>query len=210
LTKDKNVCKNAFLFLFMYMGKTDKPTAIGIDKEIGKLWQEVPQLMTKLEQGRDQGKLSPVQFEQIMQGVMTNVQRVNRLVKRLLTEAETDWKSPQKNKPKRSSEVVEDLAMEQLMTPLMDLNLKLDARVRLKTNGIDYLGDLIQLEETDLKKRKKIGRLTILDTKDFLLEHGYHLGTNLPVQTRQEFITKRTEINALYSEGFPGSLIVEL
>lgn len=66
-----------------------------------------------------------------------------------------------------------------LMRPIEDLELTVRATNCLRGEQIQYIGDLVQKNETDLLKTPNLGKKSLNEIKDALLAHGLALGSHL-------------------------------
>ena len=66
-----------------------------------------------------------------------------------------------------------------LMCPVEDLELTVRSANCLKTEGIKYIGDLVQKTEVELLKTPNLGRKSLTEIKDVLAERGLSLGMRL-------------------------------
>jgi DNA-directed RNA polymerase subunit alpha len=67
-----------------------------------------------------------------------------------------------------------------LLTPVEDLNLSNRTVAVLQANGVQYLGDLVQLDAKTLLTWKNFGEKSLEEVEGLLKELGMELGTNLP------------------------------
>ncbi|MDY6322664.1 MAG: DNA-directed RNA polymerase subunit alpha [Succinivibrio sp.] len=79
---------------------------------------------------------------------------------------------------------VEDVAMRplidpKLICPVEDLELTVRSANCLKTEGIKYIGDLVQKTEVELLKTPNLGKKSLTEIKDVLAERGLSLGMRL-------------------------------
>lgn len=78
----------------------------------------------------------------------------------------------------------EDVAMRplidpKLICPVEDLELTVRSANCLKTEGIKYIGDLVQKTEVELLKTPNLGKKSLTEIKDVLAERGLSLGMRL-------------------------------
>ena len=66
-----------------------------------------------------------------------------------------------------------------LICPIEDLELTVRSANWLKTEGIKYIGDLVQKTEVELLKTPNLGKKSLTEIKDVLAERGLSLGMRL-------------------------------
>ena len=66
-----------------------------------------------------------------------------------------------------------------LLCPVEDLDLTVRSANCLKTEGIKYIGDLVQKTEVELLKTPNLGKKSLTEIKDVLAERGLSLGMRL-------------------------------
>ena len=66
-----------------------------------------------------------------------------------------------------------------LLCPVEDLELTVRSANCLKTEGIKYIGDLVQKTEVELLKTPNLGKKSLTEIKDVLAERGLALGMRL-------------------------------
>ena len=67
-----------------------------------------------------------------------------------------------------------------LLLRIDDLELPVRVQAALRDENITYIGDLVQMKESDILRNPNIGKKALSDIKSLLVSMGLRLGMDLP------------------------------
>ena len=106
------------------------------------------------------GKIAQLEAENV------RLQKVNGILSRLLAGDQNETSEPLRSDPPD---------MKRLCNRIDELALSVRSFTCLQNAHVEYLGELVQLAETDLNRQKNFGRVSLKEVKNLLAEIGLSL-----------------------------------